>query len=105
MDIRKVKKLIELLEETGLVVRGLKLIGVYSDPGRDPRRHTVSIAYLVTVEAGTPAAGDDAASAAFVRDWQQAPMAFDHARIVGDAVRLKDSSGARTSGATTRIND
>ena len=78
----------ELREETGLVARTLKLIGVYSDPGRDPRRHTVSIAYLVTVEDAVPAAGDDAAEVAYVQDWQRAPMAFDHARIVADAVRL-----------------
>ena len=36
----------EVLEEAGLTVGELQLVGVYSDPGRDPRGHTVSIAYL-----------------------------------------------------------
>ena len=35
----------EALEETGLAVGELRLVGVYSDPYRDPRGHTVSIVY------------------------------------------------------------
>ena len=38
----------EVREETGLNVDALRLIGVYSDPGRDPRGHTVSVAYAAT---------------------------------------------------------
>ncbi len=55
----------ELLEETGITsgVRGL--VGVYSDPGRDPRHHTVSVAYLMEEGAGDPVGGDDAAEARF----------------------------------------
>jgi 8-oxo-dGTP diphosphatase len=30
----------ELLEETGVIARRLKLVGVYADPHRDPRGHT-----------------------------------------------------------------
>ena len=36
----------EVLEEAGIVVDRLVLVGVYSDPGRDPRGHTVSVAYM-----------------------------------------------------------
>ena len=39
----------EVREETGLNVDALRLIGVYSDPGRDPRGHTVSVAYAATL--------------------------------------------------------
>ena len=46
----------ELKEETGLDVGALRLIGVYSDPNRDPRGHTCSIAYLAHVGRAEPRA-------------------------------------------------
>ena len=79
----------ELAEETGLTAVALSLIGVYSDPGRDPRGHMVSIAYLVRVADFIPRAGDDAASAEFVADWQGETLAFDHNKIVADALALR----------------
>ena len=80
----------ELQEETGLQVveSDLRLIGVYSTPGRDPRGRTVTAAYLLRLESGEPKAGDDAAE---VRWWPLAdlpPLAFDHAQIINDALRL-----------------
>src|SRR5215472_5440035 len=39
----------ELTEETGLTAINMSLIGVYSDPNRDPRGHVVSIAYVIGV--------------------------------------------------------
>ena len=75
----------ELMEETSLVATGLRLVGVYSDPARDPRGHTVGIAYLTTIEDGTPVAGDDAAEAEFRSDWRELDLAFDHNEIVRDA--------------------
>lgn len=77
----------ELLEETGLTAKDLRLIGVYSDPKRDPRGHTISIAYRVNIESGDPAAGDDAAEAEFRADWRDLALAFDHNVIVRDAMR------------------
>src|SRR4051794_3927780 len=50
----------EALEETGLVLSQLKLVGVYSDPARDPRRHAVSVAFLGAADLSTLKAGDDA---------------------------------------------
>jgi 8-oxo-dGTP diphosphatase len=78
----------ELSEETSLRAVSLRLIGVYSDPHRDPRGHTVSIAYLVTVDDRAPTAGDDAAHAEFVADWHEQALAFDHNKIVDDARAL-----------------
>lgn len=77
----------ELEEETGIrVTEGdLRLIGVYSAPGRDPRGRTVTAAYAVTVDDCTATASDDAAE---VRWWslnELPPMAFDHNEIVKDA--------------------
>ena len=80
----------ELLEETGIEVapERLRLIGVYSDPSRDPRGHCVSLAFTARLDRGSPAAGDDAAAVEVVADWRRVEMAFDHAKIVADAERL-----------------
>ena len=83
----------ELREETGLTARALDLIGVYSDPGRDPRGHMVSIAYLVRVAEFQPEAGDDAAHAEFVADWQNQALAFDHDRIAAAGWALRQRAG------------
>lgn len=72
----------EAREETGLDVRLEALLGCYSDPGRDPRGHTVSLVFVATA-AGTPRAQDDASDIAVVDP--AAPgvaLAFDHARIL-----------------------
>ena len=77
----------ELLEETGMIALTQHLIGVYSHPDRDPRGHTVSIAFLITVETNRPIASDDAATAEFIADWKALPLAFDHNKIVADALK------------------
>lgn len=82
----------ELKEETGLKAKSCRLIGVYSDPKRDPRRHTVSAAFLINVAKSAPKAGDDAAAAEFVADWRSKKLAFDHAKIVADALVLRARS-------------
>ncbi len=73
----------EAREETGLEVTLGALLGVYSDPARDPRGHTVSIVYLATA-SGEPVAGDDAAGIVVADPAAPPPLAFDHARILAD---------------------
>jgi ADP-ribose pyrophosphatase YjhB (NUDIX family) len=74
----------EAREETGLSVTLTALLGVYSDPARDPRRHTISTVYVATAE-GTPQGGDDASEAGlFGRRSLPTPLAFDHAKILSD---------------------
>jgi 8-oxo-dGTP diphosphatase len=75
----------EVLEETGLNIRILQLIGVYSDPHRDPRGHTVTVAYLVERVSGTLNAGDDARTVKFFKMDELPDLAFDHSSIVKDA--------------------
>jgi 8-oxo-dGTP diphosphatase len=84
----------ELAEETGLEATAVMLIGVYSDPHRDPRGHVVSIAYRAEVRHHRPRAGDDAADAEFMANWETQELAFDHRRIVEDAMRPRGSGSA-----------
>lgn len=78
----------EAREETGLEVTLTDLLYAYSDPRRDPRRHTVSTVFVGRA-AGEPAGGDDAAEArAFPWTALPSPLAFDHAEILGDARRF-----------------
>jgi 8-oxo-dGTP diphosphatase len=83
----------EVKEETGLDVRLLEQFHVYSDPRRDPRKHTISTVFIGIAD-GEPRGGDDAAQArAF--GWNELPeLAFDHAEILTD-VRRYLLTGAR----------
>ena len=79
----------EVLEEAGIVVDRLHLVGVYSDPSRDPRGHAVSVAYATHFgEAPTPKVGSDAEAAEWVQDWRTKRLAFDHSIIIADAEKL-----------------
>lgn len=80
----------ELAEETGLDYEGpLRLVGVYGDPGRDPRGWTVSAVYLALVPGDPAISGaDDAAEARWFGADSLPPLAFDHAMIVADALGL-----------------
>lgn len=79
----------ELKEETGVSGDVLALVGVYSDPKRDPRAHTVSTAFLVRPSSTNVVGGDDAAVAEFVADWTTLKLAFDHNSLVADALKLR----------------
>lgn len=79
----------EAREETGLDVQLTELFHVYSDPARDPRRHTIATVFIGRA-TGAPVAGDDAAEAAvFTRQSLPSPLAFDHARILDDYFTYK----------------
>lgn len=73
----------EAREETGLEIRLGALLGVYSEPGRDPRGHTVSLVYVAGA-CGEPVAGDDAGGVRVVDPRTPPPLAFDHGRILAD---------------------
>ena len=79
----------ELEEETGLVVQDIHLVGVYSRPGRDPRGHTVTPAFLSIMDYPLDVCGgDDAAQAQWFPLNQLPVLAFDHGEIISDAMRL-----------------
>lgn len=74
----------EVREETGLETRVLRTVGVYSDPTRDPRGHTVTVAYALEAAGGALRAGSDAKAIRLVDPDHLPSMAFDHAKIVAD---------------------
>ena len=76
----------EAAEETGLAVEISHLVGVYSDPDRDPRGHNVSVAFVARVLSGQLQAASDAAEAE-VLDPETVELAFDHRRIIADAMQ------------------
>jgi 8-oxo-dGTP diphosphatase len=82
----------EAREETALEVRLIGLLGVYSDPARDPRGHTVAIVYVATAR-GEPVAGDDAAAVLITDPETAPPLAFDHGRILGDYLARRRAAG------------
>ncbi|MBW3566878.1 MAG: NUDIX hydrolase [Proteobacteria bacterium] len=73
----------EAKEETGLIVTLDYLLGVYSDPDRDPRGHTVSVVF-VGHSHGEPRGGDDAHRAQVFDITALPRLVFDHARILDD---------------------
>jgi 8-oxo-dGTP diphosphatase len=77
----------EAAEETGLAVEVARLVGVYSDPERDPRGHNASVAFIARVLSGELSAGTDASEVA-VLDPDSVELAFDHQKIIEDALSL-----------------
>ena len=77
----------EVLEETGLKTKIIDLIGIYSDPNRDPRGHTVTVVYLLKIENGKIKVGDDAVDARFFYIADLPDLSFDHALIINDVKR------------------
>lgn len=82
----------ELHEETGVDAASLLTqFGAYGDPERDPRMNVVTVAYLAVLrEVGSVVAGTDAAAAALIPVSDvlngKVELAFDHGRIVRDAI-------------------
>lgn len=83
----------ELKEETGIGLGegSLTLLGVYSDPKRDPRGHTVGIVYYAYANQ-EPVAADDAKSAKYFDISDLPELAFDHAKIIQDFIKLRKST-------------
>jgi 8-oxo-dGTP diphosphatase len=81
----------EVKEETGLMTSISSLLGVYSDPSRDPRGHTISVVYLIKRKNGDLSGGDDAADAAFYPLNRLPDLSFDHEKIIQDAIRRNEN--------------
>jgi len=74
----------EAKEETGLDIELVRLLGVYSDPSRDPRGHTVTVCYLAR-GFGKLKAGSDAKDIRLFGFNEIPKLAFDHNKIIENA--------------------
>jgi 8-oxo-dGTP diphosphatase len=85
----------EIEEEAGITTKLVRLLGVYSDPDRDPRGHFITVAYVLAPEGGKLQAGDDAADA-ILQPIDDIPMlAFDHSKIVADYLQQNIGESAK----------
>jgi len=84
----------EAKEETNMDLEGLRQFHTYSDPGRDPRFHTVSTVFIAGGK-GTPQSGDDAKGLKVVKyaDLTKLAYAFDHNKIIEDYIREARKAG------------
>lgn len=80
----------EVMEETGLEIDLKQIVGVYSDPKRDPRGHTVTICYIAFKTGGKLKADTDACEVKciFKDEIDKLKLAFDHSLIIEDAFKL-----------------
>ncbi|GBF36610.1 8-oxo-dGTP diphosphatase [Methanofervidicoccus abyssi] len=82
----------EVFEESGIKTKVKDLLGVYSDPNRDPRGHTVSVVYVLEYIGGSPKGLDDAKEAKFfnIDEIEDMDLAFDHKTIFRDYLKFRD---------------
>ena len=87
----------EAKEETDLDITLLYQMFTYSEPNRDPRKHTITTVYVATAQ-GIPEAHDDAAAVTIVDPRKiDLPLAFDHREIIDDYLAQKDTGKRRRS--------
>ena len=78
----------EAKEETSIDVELIDLVNVYSQPDRDPRGHTVTVAYTAKGDFTNRKADDDAKDIGIfnVSELDDIPLAFDHDKIIRDCL-------------------
>jgi 8-oxo-dGTP diphosphatase len=86
----------EATEETSLEVEPIDILGVYSDPRRDPRGHIMSVVFVGTILSGEPKAGDDSQGIEWVNvdELKKKKLAFDHDQILTDYREWRNSGRA-----------
>jgi len=88
----------EVTEETSLYVELIDILGVYSDPKRDPRGHIISTVFVGEIldnNNNNAIAGDDASELVWIKeeDIDNGSFAFDHKKILSDYKKWKKSGG------------
>ncbi len=82
----------EAREETSLEVRLVEQFHAYSDPIRDPRRHTATMVFIARASGVLEAADDAKRADIFTRGHPPSPIAFDHEKILEDYFRYKSGT-------------
>ena len=77
----------ELEEETGLKLDHVEEFGTFSEVDRDPRGRVISIAFYGITELSEVKGGDDAAKAQWFPIDEIPPLAFDHDRMLEQALK------------------
>lgn len=76
----------ELREETGLRLAKLEQVHAFSEPGRDPRGHVISITHAALLRGKSAArSGSDAAGVGWFDVDRLPPLGFDHERAIAFA--------------------
>jgi 8-oxo-dGTP diphosphatase len=83
----------ELFEETGLVILPTDILGVYSDPARDPRGHKISVTFIAKITGGEAKGGDDAESVQWFPIHDELDLAFDQLRILNNYREWRKNKG------------
>ena len=85
----------EVYEETSLKVHPIDILGVYSDPTRDPRGHMMTVVFIVLIIRGIATAGDDAKEISWIpiEKINEVKIAFDHKLVIRDYLRWKIEGG------------
>lgn len=89
------RAVIEAKEETSLDVELKELLGIYSDPKRDPRLHTVTPVFIGKPVGGHVKGGDDAADAFWMKidEIESHDFVFDHKKILLDYLKWRKKKG------------
>jgi len=85
----------EVYEETSLKIHPIDILGVYSDPTRDPRGHMMTVVFIVLIIKGIATAGDDAKEISWIpiEKINEIKIAFDHKLVLHDYLRWKREGG------------
>ena len=81
----------ETWEETSLTIEPIEILGVYSDPNRDPRGHVLTVVWVAIVVNGVARANDDSIEVQWVslNDIDSTRLAFDHKQILLDYIQWR----------------
>lgn len=88
----------EIREETNLEIRLLDILGVYSDPNRDPRKHIMTTVFVGEIESSKDVeaiAGDDASDIVWLdlESIEKHVFAFDHKKIINNYLKWRHRRG------------
>jgi 8-oxo-dGTP diphosphatase len=87
----------EVKEETSLLVELVDILGVYSDPTRDPRGHIMSTVFIGKISSNNKdeaKAGDDAGALKWIGidNIDRQNLGFDHKKIISDYNKWRQSN-------------